>query len=617
MSATLDPDWLRTVDFDPAGLKVLSVALENGDREQMRMILEARKRLGVAGARMGEADPLAKAITTAHKEADGRTLVVVNTVARARELHSAVQRQLAAEGVPVDPILIHSRFRPPDRSRQVERLLEKPGERGMIAISTQVVEAGVDVSARTLFTELAPWSSLVQRFGRCNRRGLDDEKAQVFLIDLPDDEKGREKVRHPYELSDLARSQGLLRNYNDVSPNSLEAIPFDEPFQHKWVIRRKDFSELFDTTPDLAGNDIDIDRYVRDIEESDVQLFWREWPVEQPPPADERRPRRDELCSVPIGDFRRLVKDSERRGLTYRWDYLDRKWVGVTQDRICPGQIYVLHAQAGSYSQNEGWNIDVGERVAPIPIEDSERDPESNDDDRLSEGSWQSISEHTDRVFGELETILKTLSLPESRVLELAARWHDRGKAHRVFQGAVRSATQGQPRPAAWLNRADIGKAPDGWWDKYERKHFRHELASALAALMGLNGDVAQESLDLVAYLVAAHHGKVRLSIRSLPGEKTPSGERRFARGVWDGDGLPAVDLGGGVIAPDVTLSLEPMELGLCEEAPFKGQPSWAERVLALRDKLGSIHLAHLEAILRAADMRASKDREGKEKFSA
>jgi CRISPR-associated endonuclease/helicase Cas3 len=49
MSATLDPDWLRTVDFDPAGLKALSVALENGDREQMRMILEARKRLGVAG----------------------------------------------------------------------------------------------------------------------------------------------------------------------------------------------------------------------------------------------------------------------------------------------------------------------------------------------------------------------------------------------------------------------------------------------------------------------------------------------------------------------------------------------------------------------------------------
>lgn len=36
-------------------------------------------------------------------------------------------------------------------------------------VATQAVEAGVDVSARVLITELAPWSSLVQRFGRCNR----------------------------------------------------------------------------------------------------------------------------------------------------------------------------------------------------------------------------------------------------------------------------------------------------------------------------------------------------------------------------------------------------------------------------------------------------------------
>ncbi|GIW54965.1 MAG: hypothetical protein KatS3mg082_1369 [Nitrospiraceae bacterium] len=76
-----------------------------------------------------------------------------------------------------------------------------------------------------------------------------------------------------------------------------------------------------------------------------------------------------------------------------------------------------------------------------------------------------------------------------------------------------------------------------------------------------------------MAYLVAAHHGKVRLSIRSLPNENRPTGGRRFARGVWDGDELSETDLGGGVVAPRVTLSLEPMELGLCEELPFTGLP--------------------------------------------
>ncbi len=57
-----------------------------------------------------------------------------------------------------------------------------------------------------------------------------------------------------------------------------------------------------------------------------------------------------------------------------------------------------------------------------------------------------------------------------------------------------------------------------------------------------------------------------------------------------------------------VTLSLEPMELGLCTEKPFESQPSWAERMLALRDapEIGPLRLAYWETLLRAADERAS-----------
>ena len=83
--------------------------------------------------------------------------------------------------------------------------------------------------------------------------------------------------------------------------------------------------------------------------------------------------------------------------------------------------------------------------------------------------------------------------------------------------------------------------------------------------------------------------------------------QQRFARGVWDGDDLPSIDLGGATSAPAVTLSLEPMELGLCETAPFVGEPSWIERVLTLREEFGPFRLAYLEAILRAADEGASE----------
>jgi CRISPR-associated endonuclease/helicase Cas3 len=152
-------------------------------------------------------------------------------------------------------------------------------------------------------------------------------------------------------------------------------------------------------------------------------------------------------------------------------------------------------------------------------------------------------------------------------------------------------------RPGCWAKGY-------GAFHRYQRPQFRHELASALAVLQENSGNIPHELRNLVAYLVASHHGKVRLSIRSLPSEVPPPDGRRFARGVWDDDLLGRLDLGGGVVAPEVRLALDSMELGLGAD----GQPSWTERMVALRDDphWGLFRLAYLEALLRAADRRAS-----------
>ena len=95
------------------------------------------------------------------------------------------------------------------------------------------------------------------------------------------------------------------------------------------------------------------------------------------------------------------------------------------------------------------------------------------------------------------------------------------------------------------------------------------------------------------------------MSIRSLPDEFRPDNAvARFARGIWEGDILPATKLGPALIAPEVALCLEPMELGLSND----GESSWAERMLVLRNDphFGPFRLAFLEAVLRAADRWAS-----------
>jgi CRISPR-associated endonuclease/helicase Cas3 len=605
MSATLRRDWLKTVDFNPAVLS--QSALEDDDLQtgEVRQRREARKPIQAATARMDDPTALAKQIAKAHVAAGGRTLAVVNTVKRARELFQQLRRDAKSTESKPDFVLIHSRFRPEDRRRQVERLLAEPGKHGMIVVSTQVVEAGVDVSATTLFTELAPWASVVQRFGRCNRRGTDNDKAQVFWIDLPSDEKLHEKLSAPYQAAELEQSRLLLKKCENVGPASL---PGNVELRHErgQVLRHKDFIELFDTTPDLAGNDIDIERYVREVDECDVQVFWRDWHDRDVPSNDMAAPRHEELCSVPVGEFRDFARDVRRNRLMYRWDHLEEQWAQVDPNRIFPGQIYMLHITAGGYSTESGWDAKSSTEVAHVTAPQPASPMESNDADHLSESAWQSIAQHTNEVCKELDDILAEVSVSDADALKLAARWHDRGKAHEVFQQAICvTRGNGQHRPDASANRTDIAKAPKAWWRKYSRKHFRHELASALAVLTDREV-ISADLRDLVAYLAASHHGKVRLSIRSLPEEIVPDGNRRFARGVWEGDSLPATDLGNNVTAPAVTLSLEPMELGLCEKPPFAGQPSWAERMLRLRDVLGPFRLAYLEAILRAADWRAS-----------
>jgi hypothetical protein len=47
------------------------------------------------------------------------------------------------------------------------------------------------------------------------------------------------------------------------------------------LLLRKEFDELFDTTPDLTGADLDISRFIRSDDERDLQVFWLDIPADK------------------------------------------------------------------------------------------------------------------------------------------------------------------------------------------------------------------------------------------------------------------------------------------------------------------------------------------------
>ena len=595
MSATLDDDRLATVDHPKPAGGWDKIILSDTERaaDGVRERFEARKPVAKAGFVLSPTtkDDHAKKLSDLIKQkhvSGTLTLVVVNRVPRARKLYAALRdKKLGLDASHI--ALIHSRFRPADRTRHT-KLLFSDGDR--IVIATQAVEAGVDVSARLLITELAPWSSLVQRFGRCNRRGELNDTAEIIWIDIkPKDEKDDLGLCLPYIAKDLESASTEMEKLSDAGTKSLDEVKVSPTPVIRPVLRRRDLIDLFDTTSDLCGQDLDISRYIRDGEDSDVQFFWRN--IGENTPTAENTPSacREELCRVSIGDAQKFIDKQPKPHRAWQWNPLEEVWQRI--ERVRPGAVYLFDSASGGYDDDLGWTGEPKNKPTPCSPEDGDAESYRKDPQTFAH-YWLSLDQHTQHVVATVTTLAESLSLDSTMtaIFHTAALWHDVGKAHPAFQKMLRGddATR---LDTLWAKSAN----KDG---TRERAGFRHELASALAWLSAGPTDATER--DLIAYLIAAHHGKVRLSIRALPDEKgdpaNPDG--LYARGVWHDDKLPAVS---GTVAQPVTLDLRLMQMGEGEHGP-----SWLARMIGLRDRLGPFRLAYLETLLRVADMRASRE---------
>lgn len=594
VSATLRPEWLATIDMRPHMGAWKRHGLDDVDRSQASTRLNAVKSLQPAATRLDKdnskqnakayIDALCVEVLAQHDPA-AQTLVILNNVSRAQQLFQALQKHQNGR----HELMIHARFRPVERAEQMRKLRDEPGA-GRIIVATQAIEAGVDISSRILFTELAPWASLVQRFGRCNRDGAhNDDGARIFWIDVETDKN----LVLPYAAEALDAARAKLAELTGASPADL--LPTDDDRPLTAVLRRKDFIDLFNTDPDLSGFDVDVSDYIRDSGSPGVQVFWREFKDDPNTPEPQPQPVRDELCPASMGQATAFAK---RKGITlWHWDTLDGQWAKLAHDRhIRPGMTLLARSQDGGYSPTIGFDGSIAK--PPVPVcqrATQDHGPRDYADDwRSQQRRPVPLADHLAHVATNAARLCEAVGEITHRAgVVRAGRWHDLGKLHEVFQHSMyRCHLPADPaRPLA--------KSSCAGPMRHSRRFFRHELASMLGWLAQHDGE---PDADLIAYLVLAHHGKVRMSLRAMPteGEHIPPGIKRFARGVYEGDQLPAFDFDGEHSAA-TTLKLALMEMGLGEQGA-----SWGERALRLLDQLGPFQLAWLETLVRLADWRAS-----------
>ncbi len=110
----------------------------------------------------------------------GGALLILNTRAAVREAYRLLSSRLGQESV----VPLSTSLTPFDRKRRIDEISERIGNgEDLVVVSTQLVEAGVDLSFPTVVRDLAPLDCVIQSAGRCNRHG-GPARGRVELISM-------------------------------------------------------------------------------------------------------------------------------------------------------------------------------------------------------------------------------------------------------------------------------------------------------------------------------------------------------------------------------------------------------------------------------------------------
>ncbi|MCC3378338.1 CRISPR-associated helicase Cas3' [Paenibacillus farraposensis] len=150
-------------------------------------------------------------------------LVILNTKTVVKNLYHRLTE--GSSGVPV--YHLSTSMCPAHRNHILDKVKQHlANQQPVVCISTQLIEAGVDISFTCVIRSLAGLDSIAQAAGRCNRHGRDEMK-QVFVIDHEEEDLGRLKeIKIGKEITrkmfiDLQRDQACYGG-NILSPQALE-----------------------------------------------------------------------------------------------------------------------------------------------------------------------------------------------------------------------------------------------------------------------------------------------------------------------------------------------------------------------------------------------------------
>ena len=151
-------------------------------------------------------------------------LVVVNTKASAQELFQRLQMEQEQSGQPMQLIHLSTHMCPAHRNKVIEQMRKALKQhRPILCVTTQLIEAGVDVSFGCVVRSMAGLSNAAQAAGRCNRNGELKQLAPVYLLELSEEKLG--------SLAEISLAQSVTRTILD-SGNFADLLSVEAMFAY-------------------------------------------------------------------------------------------------------------------------------------------------------------------------------------------------------------------------------------------------------------------------------------------------------------------------------------------------------------------------------------------------
>lgn len=218
----------------------------------------------------------------AHREAgeDSKGAHTVGCIVNHVRTAISIKEKLAKDKVlGKDEIqLLVGRMRPYDLQKLHPDLFTIEGDESVkVVVATQTLEVGIDVDFADLVTELAPASSLAQRFGRVNRLGHRNDSKVVVIGPASGD--SLKKDAPPYKAVDLSNACGWLEALNDaenpsVNPAAMVKNPPVQSSPERLLYQRPEWSDLleFSRTDENPYDEPDLDLWLHDSLDAETAM---------------------------------------------------------------------------------------------------------------------------------------------------------------------------------------------------------------------------------------------------------------------------------------------------------------------------------------------------------